>query len=164
MTSFEFIEHQAISLSLVNEIIRLKRTVWPYSTESHLEWIERNMYDNDVHLLIWEDTSLIGYLDMVKVTGSLNAWGIGNVVVSPRKQKKNIGLLLMNLCDFYLANTNTPGILICKETLIGFYAKCGWSEFNKDVFLSNNAKLSYHLFTRRLNQDMFDYLKIDRIF
>ncbi len=160
---FDFIKHQNTNSSTLESIIRLKNQVWDYPYDAHKEWLKSNITDDDVHLLLWSENELIGYLNLVKISGSLKGWGIGNVVVSPKRQDENIGLLLMNLCDYYLAATHLPGMLICKDKVLGFYIRCGWSIYNKEVYIKNE-KLPYNFLTRRLDNNMFEYIKIDRIF
>lgn len=163
MMHFDFIKHQIINDNTLASIIRLKNQVWPYPYSSHVEWINNNIGEDDVHLLLWFDKELIGYLNLVKLDGTLKGWGIGNVVVLPKRQGENIGLLLMNLCDYYLATSKTPGMLICKDKVLDFYIRCGWSKYEKDVYIMDD-KLTHNFMTRRLESKNYEFIKINRIF
>lgn len=163
MTSFEFVEHNSLTFGQLKAIIRLKDAVWKYPIASHIAWLRDNLKDGDYHLLLWGNNELVGYLNIVRLSGTLRAWGIGNVVIDPRMQGRNMGLLLMNLADYFLANTNIPGMLICKDHVANFYMKCGWTEFHDNVFLPDGTLLEHHFFTRRMESE-YNELKIDRVF
>lgn len=160
---FEFIEHQALSYKIIEAIICLKDKVWHYSFSSHLEWLKNNIRKGDIHLLLWNKEDLIGYLNLIRLHGSIEAWGIGNVVVDPTMQGCNLGLLLLNLCDYYLADTKLPGVLICKNRVKAFYSRCGWKEFMKDVYI-NGEIVPYCFFSRRLDTTNINIIKLDRSF
>lgn len=160
---FDFIKHHDINSSALEAIIRLKNRVWPYPYYTHEEWIRSNIREEDMHLLLWSEKELIGYLNLVNVEGSITGWGIGNVVVSPDRQGENIGLLLMNLCDYYLASTHSIGMLICKDKVLGFYTRCGWKLYDKDVYIRDD-KLTHNFLTRRLDNKQLESIKINRIF
>lgn len=160
---FDFIRHNNIDKRLVDEIIKLKNKVWIYPYSSHLKWMEENIDSDDVHLLLWDDADLIGYMNIVNLKGSLEAWGIGNVVISPDRHGQKLGLLLMNLCDYFLSITDLPGILICKERLIGFYRKCGWSKFDKDTYVAENI-IPFTVLTRHLETSKYNNLYLNRMF
>ena len=141
----------------------MKNKVWQYPYSSHLEWFKNNIKSDDIHLLLWDEDNLIGYMNLVNVRGSVDSLGIGNVVISPDRQGQNLGLLLMYLCDYYLSIVKLPGILICKDKVLGFYKRCGWEIFERDTFM-NGDKIPFNILTRRFDTSKFHNLQIDRLF
>ena len=163
MWRFEFVSHKYADDKVLYAIIDLKNMVWHYPLRSHKQWIDKNLRPEDYHLLLWHDSELAGYLNLVQLKGTTDAWGIGNVVVNPDKQGQNVGYLLMNLCDFFLVQTKTPGMLICKDSVLVFYEKCGWHEFSGNV-RCQSEDITNHFLTRHFDNSHYSNIEIDRVF
>lgn len=163
MWHFDFISHKDLDNKTLGDIIEIKNKVWHYPYLSHYQWIDKNLCIDDFHLLLWEESELIGYLNLVHLNGTIEAWGIGNVVVNPYKQGRNIGYLLMSICDSFLVRTKKPGMLICKDSVLGFYKKNGWNEFMGQV-ICQSAHITHHFFTRHLDNTHYNIIEIDRLF
>ena len=163
MMRFDFIKHSELDEFNLDKIVKLKNQAWPHPYSSHIDWIHNNIMNDDVHLLLWDGESLVGYLNLVELKGSINGWGIGNVVVAPERQGQNLGMLLMNICDYYLVRSGVPGMLICKDKVLDFYKRCGWSVFDKEVYI-NDDKLAFNFMTRRFDNESANHIKINRLF
>lgn len=168
---FEFVQHKHISQRQLDEIIAVKGSVWNYPTESHKAWIAENILLSDYHLIVREDNRTVAYLNLADLSiksGSdiIQAWGIGNVCVTPKSQGLNYGLLLMKLTDFFLAQSKRIGVLICKDGVRAFYKHCNWHEYNGTVLKPDGIKLPYYFFTSQqfVGRENNNIIQIDRVF
>ncbi len=167
---FEFVQHEHISPKQLAEIIDIKGSVWNYSVESHKSWITRNIFSDDYHLILRENNRAIAYLNLVDLsiifgTMQIQAWGIGNVCVTPKSQGKNYGLLLMKLTDYFFAQTKRIGVLICKDSVCAFYKRCNWHEYKGNVFIPDGTRLSYNFFASQpFERGNTDTIQINRLF
>lgn len=144
---FEVVEHKNITSDIIHDICILKDENWSYGLSKQFQWIADNISDNDYHILVYSQ-SLVGYTNLVKREILINdnqpipILGIGNVCVSNQFKKKGIGSILMNYVSNFLKENEIPGILFCKENLVSFYNKTGWSLIdcsNKNVkIMSSN--------------------------
>ncbi len=112
-------------------IIRLKQQHWGYTNEEQKDWFEKNILDEDIHLMLFREGELHAYLNAVNVDVTINEsvhgmLGIGNVCVDKANTHKGIGSILMACMNCYLREFNIPGILLCKEALVNFYRASNW--------------------------------------
>lgn len=168
---FEFVQHKHLSQKQLAEIIAVKGSVWNYPAESHKAWISDNILPYDYHLIVREDNTPVAYLNLVDLSiksgfDSIQAWGIGNVCVTPQSQGQNYGLLLMKLTDYFLARTKRIGTLICKDKVRDFYKRCNWHEYNGIVLKPDGIDLTYYFFTSQpfTDAENTDTIQIDRVF
>jgi len=166
------IQHSNMNTGNVDRIVRLKQQYWPYSYEMQKKWIEENLNSSDSHLCIETASSeLVGYLNLVKVNIILDgvntsAIGIGNVCVDKLYLKKGIGLLLINVANYFLKNIALNGVLLCKEKEIDFYSKAGWSLLNRESteIIVKEKPYSNNLMYTKNDFSQVHTLKIDRNF
>lgn len=119
------------------KIIELKNQHWEYPIESQLAWMKKNHKRNDEHLLFYRDNELIAYLYIAEVVVKLDkkritALGIGNVCVSKTEKGTGLGKEIVLFANELIQKRNKLGILLCKDTLVGFYQKCGWESVKAD--------------------------------
>lgn len=138
----EFINHCEIKFSDCLEIVDLKNKVWPYPFESQIKWIKDNIHPEDIHLILKENGSLMGYLNLCKViVGNNNQndiyWGIGNVCVDPLVQGKGLGNIIIKEANQFILNSKSRGILICKDRLVSFYARHNWQIVQNAIYYNN---------------------------
>lgn len=142
--SVEVVSNKDITSSKLNEIVTLKMQHWKYTRDEHINWMKSNLLENDQHLLFYDEVNnLLAYLNLVNVTVSYGSTskeyiGVGNVCVDKRVNARGIGLLLMNLANFYLKQFDRQGILLCKNELDGFYQKAGWKIYSGNCVISGN--------------------------
>jgi predicted GNAT family N-acyltransferase len=148
-----FFKHSDLDFFLKSKIIELKNQHWKYSPNQHSDWLDKNLNKDDCHLLVSDEKDdLIAYLNLVnlKITKSNGfeemVLGIGNVCVDKFKEKKGLGLLVMNIANYYLKNNFKQGVLLCNHSLVSFYVKAGWKLFNGEFFI-NNKKSQIALLT-----------------
>lgn len=155
MIKFDFVPHLQLTNDQIEAICELKSQYWKYPIESQKAWLNNNFSSEDVHLFLYNESTFIGYLSLVKMDSTiidesnLNLFGLGSVCVSLTEKGKNYGLLLMYLVSFYLKSNKAIGILLCKEELVSFYNKAGWSIFQGDVTI-NLEEYNYYLMSTRL--------------
>jgi len=125
-----FIPHSAIDQKLLIKIIEVKMKSWPYSIEEQLKWIEKNIDDNDVHvLLIDSKDNILAYLNLIEIETTINnvkclAVGIGNVCAV--EKGKGYGSTLIRKTNDYLTENKKTGFLFCNNQLLPFYQALNW--------------------------------------
>lgn len=146
---FEFLKHSEIGKDKLDDIIFLKKIHWDYSVEEHLNWMEVNLKMNDIHVLVYDKFDLVAYLNLVEsiVTienKSYSFLGVGNVCT--KVKNKGYGSILIKEVDKYIIHKNKAGILLCKDSLIGFYLKNDWELLDKNDVEANFNLLNAMIF------------------
>lgn len=135
----KIIKQKVLSDDILMEIISIKSTAWPYTTDQHKNWIKSNLKDEDLHVLLYSNNEVMAYLNLVNIELKINdnltqGFGIGNVC--SLQKGKGVGSKLMTLVYEFLSSKNKVSLLFCKFSLVGFYKKHGWKLVNPDnVFL-----------------------------
>jgi hypothetical protein len=146
-----FILHQNLTELELEQVVLLKKQHWDYPVEEHKRWMKRNIYEDDVHLIVNQldgggKNNIIGYMNLIQANVVLElddaknieiAWGIGNVCVSLKYLKQEYGFLVMKLAEFYIRQRKTNGILLCKEKLVPFYDSVGWHKYEGSTMIQN---------------------------
>lgn len=163
-----FIKHSQLDESILLEIINLKNQHWKFSIDQHKQWIKMNLVCEDYHLLLKDDeNNLIAYLNLisVKITTEgkkeILALGVGNVCVEITQEKTGMGLLLIHIANYFIKNNNMQGLLLCKESLEGFYKKAGWTTFEGQLLFKET---NVHGKLMSLFPISYKFLSINKIF
>lgn len=136
--NWKVVKHKDLSMTEGLRIAYLKDQHWPYGLESQILWMKDNIAMDDVHLLGEEQdgdkVDLKAYITLtnlsVVVDGlHINCLGVGGVCVDKAMQHLGIGRLLMQEAGKYIKEEKQLGILLCKDSLVPFYKKCGWKLF-----------------------------------
>lgn len=133
MYSLYTVKHGDISVAYMERAIALKSVAWPYPKESQLQWMRTNLKPEDIHVFLQEDGEDVAYLNIAMVNAIINGIsttcaGIGNVCSIRRGCGKELILRVNN----FINNLNVPGILFCKDTLVGFYNQYNWKLLNPE--------------------------------
>lgn len=149
----QFILHSDLTEEIIDQIIRIKMTAWPYTYDEHKRWLEANITTNDLHVLMSDGENMVGYLNLIKISFRINenpffGYGIGNVCAWPRGI--GYGKKLMEEVNDFLLSTDQQGVLLCKKTLIQFYSNLGWKLIDR-----NNVHASYTI--EEINTMIFNY-------
>ena len=64
---FDFIKHFDITENLIYEISKLKIQHWNYPIEEQIIWFIKNVKKDDVHLLLYYENELIGYMLITEI-------------------------------------------------------------------------------------------------
>lgn len=147
MFELKLIPHSGVTEKDLNEIIKIKSVAWPFSYEDQVNWMNLNLKESDLHVLLVMKGTIVAYLNLktieIIINGkSFNGLGVGNVCA--REQGKGWGKELMVQCNSFIEKSNKIGLLFCKEKLVAFYTRCTWQKID-------NAKLKVE-FT---NKDIF---------
>lgn len=147
----KLIKHKDINSETLLDIIKVKSIAWPYPLNKQIEWIENNLKDDDIHVLLTDDKSkTVAYLNIVKTSISIDdeihkCWGVGNVCSI--KKGSGFGKEILNLVNEWITKSNCIGLLFCKEELIPYYEKTNWRSINKkNINLCNNENISVMTF------------------
>jgi predicted GNAT family N-acyltransferase len=169
ITSFRIccIKNGLISSDKHDKIIMLKDQYWHYPKESHEKWRQENLNDDDYHLWLENDSGVIfAYLNLVFLKIRIEkrneeALGVGNVCVSKDFSGKGVGLLLMQICNYYISYHEKRALLLCKRSLSGFYRKSGWVEYQGTVILKGQEYSELLMFNKVVAES---YIEIERNF
>lgn len=140
MVEVKTIKHSKITDLQLKDICKIKSAFGNYSYESQLKWIHDNIKSEDIHFLIYDNLKLIAYANLIEEyltvnNEKINILGLGNVCVDEKGKDK--GTLLMTNINQYLLNNKRTGLLFCKQNLVPFYIKNGWSllepNYSKEV-------------------------------
>ncbi|WP_231458833.1 hypothetical protein [Pedobacter sp. Leaf132] len=154
-------KHRDISEIQLEEICKLKAIRWNYPLEEHKSWMQKNIEANDYHLLVSKDQQLVAYSNLINTFASINGEltvfkGIGNVCT--RESGQGYGNILMDSINISLFEHNWKGILLCKDHLIAYYQKFGWSLVKKKEILSPIADgINYMIYNHKLKVNSFEY-------
>lgn len=126
---FKFHSQVEINKEQLDKIINLKMIHWDYSSIDHYTWIKNNIKPEDIHVLMFDDGVLMGYLNLIQISIVIDSethsfFGIGNVC--SKDKGKGYGSFLIKEINNYLTKNNRKGILLCKDILIDFYLKYDW--------------------------------------
>lgn len=136
---WKVVKHKDLSLAEGLRIAYIKDQHWTYGLESQILWMRDNIEMNDVHLMgeeqVGNTITLKAYITLINIIviiddHYINCLGVGGVCVDRGSQHLGVGRLLMGEANKYIRGQHKQGILLCKDTLIEFYAKCGWKLLN----------------------------------
>lgn len=148
--TFLFLKHSELDETTIRKIIALKSQHWPFSYEEQLDWFSKNLKTNDLHLLLFDDNRILrAYLNMIELNALIDDkiqlnYGIGNVCVDKVNKKKGLGLLMMQIVNYYLKQNSAQGLLLCKHNLVPFYEKANWTLF-QGTFLIDGKSMDVSL-------------------
>lgn len=167
--SFKVIKNSRLSEEKLKEIVEIKNQSWQYPFESQVKWLKNNLFDNDLHLLMYNGNSLVGYLDIVEVSVKIGEnteemLGIGNVCVDKSYLKQGLGKKLVLRANEEIKKKNKKGVLLCQESLVGFYKKCGWSVVRYDTLEIKEEKAYCYIMLLQDEELTSDKISINRSF
>lgn len=163
MYKVKFIKHGDITPTIIDSIIVLKSVAWPYDRTSQLQWISNNIKDSDIHVLLYSDSLLVSYLNLIDINLIVKGkedkgLGVGNVCAL--EKGKGWGKELIIRTNEYIVNNNFVGLLLCKQELVKFYSHFGWliddSAIIYKVFINDDVKIMYLNFDGNIDELKFN--------
>lgn len=143
------VENSCLSNKEQQRIIMLKQQHWHHPMQSQINWMKENIRNGEYHLWLGQpDGQIIAYLNFVFLSVRFEnrveeLVGIGNVCVDKALSGKGIGLLLMQICNYYIKCQDKKAVLLCRKDLVSFYKKSGWKEYlGSTVLLGKEYKES----------------------
>lgn len=159
----KFVVHKNLTSKELQDIIQIKSISWPYSKEKQLKWIERNINENDVHVLLFsKENKLIAYANLINIDLTINnqnnlALGVGNVCAYEKGE--GFGKLLMHFINEFLLQNHKIGLLFCNKRLINFYLLNQWVliDQNKIVLSFKNEIVETMIFNCNEGLESMEY-------
>ena len=132
---FYLIKQSELNEDLLKEIIFLKNQYWVHPYESQKRWINENLENDDLHLLMKIDEKPVAYLSICRIAITIDEnksdmLGIGSVCVGREYAKKGFGKAIVLKANDIIKEKNAQGVLLCHDALIEFYRRCGWNLIN----------------------------------
>lgn len=157
MSYLNIVNQKNISEQQLLEICNIKSVFGDYGIDSQKRWIINNLEEDDIHFLLYEDEVLVAYLNLVNVQIFINGYaytgyGIGNVC--SKEKGSGLGTKILSRLNEFLLKTNKLGYLFCKENLMSFYLKNGWTVLNSDdsaVLENKEIKSMIFNFNKKIN-------------
>ena len=131
--NWKTIPHENLTEADARRIAQLKDQHWTHGLDSQLRWIADNTREGDLHLLGEDGVGrLVAYMTLFRVRVQLDeiplsALGVGCVCVDKTALGRGLGKQLMAAASHFIRDHEEIGFLLCKESLVGFYEKCGWT-------------------------------------
>lgn len=134
MYKLSLIPHSEVTEEYLNEIIRIKQISWPYNYQDQLKWMNANLKESDIHVLLSMDDKFVGYLNLIPISVIINnmeakGLGVGNVCTTVKGN--GWGKELMFLTNNYIRKNKKTGLLFCRDRLVNFYCMCNWKKIDK---------------------------------
>lgn len=135
MPELEIIRHNDILFRDLLRAVAVKNVAWPHPVESQVKWIIDNMQPDDMHVFLKENGEDKAYMTLSPVTATMNGvdtpfMGVGCVCAA--KPGMGGGRLLVLGVNEFIKESGYRGLLLCKESVIGFYKRCNWKEIPSD--------------------------------
>ena len=157
------IPHKEVTSNQLKDVIKIKSKAWPYSFERQLEWINANLKEADIHVLLSLNETNVAYLNLIdielKLDGIVNeSYGIGNVCAS--EKGKGWGKEIITQTNLYLKLRNKVGLLFCKNSLVNFYNLYKWKiiEKRKITLLFDNESIETMIYNCEKEFNNLEYL------
>lgn len=137
MFHIKMINHQDITKQELNEIIAVKSTQWHHNYDQQLKWIDENIKETDIHVLLLSNNINVAYLNLIDIDLVVNdipkkSLGVGNVCAI--EKGKGYGFELMKEVNKIISDLNKIGILFCKVALLNYYSSLNWKELKQNQY------------------------------
>ena len=163
------IEHKSITNEQLLRIIAVKDISWPYPLNKQLDWIKKNLSNEDIHVIFSEDKKDIGYLCLTRIKLLINGkqtigYGLGNICVT--EKGKGYGRMIMNEINQKLDEEKIVGLLFCQLHNIEFYKKCNWVHIPDSIVSIKNGpdNISYYTFVYNFSKHIYNLEYSGRFF
>ena len=133
----------------VKSICLLKDTQWKFGIKSQINWYNKNIKRNDVHILLYIKTKLIGYVLLRKRTCNINKMTVESkyllfdtIIIDKKFRGKKLSNLLMRFTNTLTKQSGYFSFLMTHKEPVSFYEKFGWTKLK-----ASNIFVKDHLFT-----------------
>ncbi|ELV7524838.1 oligosaccharide flippase family protein [Flavobacterium psychrophilum] len=122
--------------------------------------IDENLKKDDIHVMMFDKGCLLAYKNLVQVEEVINDkktafLGIGNIC--SKEKGKGLGQELLQEVNAFMEEKKLYGILLCKNELIGFYAKYHWVLVDKIILNEKLNGINVMLFNLNDNVEYLNY-------
>lgn len=166
--NLSIIRHKDADASILERVIAIKQKAWPYPIESQMTWIQSNLSDDDLHVILTHEGKDVAYMNLVIITFTVNnnteymAYGIGNVCAAIKGE--GYGGELMRRVNAYLREKRHCGLLFCKEGLVPFYKLYDWKEVNHNACKEPTLTEGIHIMTYLAPEEILDFKYKGKLF
>lgn len=166
--TLSIIRHKDAEESTLERVIAIKQKTWPYPIESQMTWIQSNLRDDDLHVILTHEGRDVAYMNLVNITFTVNnnkeylAYGIGNVCAAFKGE--GYGGELMRQVNAYLRENRFCGLLFCKDGLVPFYKLYDWKEVDHKVCKEPTLPEDIHIMTYLAPEEIFDFKYKGKLF
>ena len=134
---FKSIKTKSLTSAKIKKILLLKKQIYNFSLISQKRWFYENINLNDINNLLIYDKKIIGYTALRIKKGILNKKQINLLIfdtflVDKTYRKKGFGAELMKFNNHIIKKKKLGSLLICEKSMIKFYKKFNWFNFNKN--------------------------------
>lgn len=154
MYSLYTVKHSEATPLDLDRAISLKSVAWPYPKESQIQWMRENLKPEDLHVFLMQYGTDVAYLNIAMVYVTINGTltlcaGIGNVCSS----RKGGGKTLIINANRLIEELNIPGVLFCRDKLVGFYDKYNWKLIKSEQVTLNHLGEGINTMVLNLDTD-----------
>lgn len=170
--TFRTVRHEDLTDLDARRIAALKDQHWTHGEASQLAWMAENVRPGDLHLMGEEPADggvrLSAYMTLTRLQvrldqTELDAWGVGCVCVDQTALHSGLGKQLVLEANRLIRDRQAPGFLLCKDSLVGFYQKCGWSPLSYQTASVAGVPYDKRMMTLTKTADA-GFVQIDRNF
>ena len=133
----------------VKSICLLKDTEWKFGIKSQINWYNKNIKRNDVHILLYIKTKLIGYALLKKRTCNINKMTVDSkyllldtLIINKKFRGKKLSNLLMSFINILTKQSGYFIFFMTYKEHVSFYEKFGYTKLK-----ASNIFVKDHLFT-----------------
>lgn len=153
MIKLKVVNHSASDRELLVRAASVKQKAWPYPIESQLEWIRKNLSNDDLHLFLQVDGEDVAYMNLVDIhfhadSMAYHGYGIGNVCAAIKGL--GYGGKLLSLTNDFLKMTGRPGLLFCMPHVEKFYNHYGWQKVEREKTIIDGLSQEASVFSYSL--------------
>lgn len=139
---WRIVNHDTLSETDLLRVAKIKDQHWSYGIDSQIEWMRKNVMDEDIHLIAESDerksSEIRAYATLSKINIGIDGKeyvviGIGSVCVGKEFLNCGLGKALILEANKFIKDNKSLGILLCKDKLVSFYEKCNWQILNYKV-------------------------------
>ena len=144
---FKSIKTKSLTTAKIKKIISLKKQIYKFSLSSQKRWFLKNINSNDINNFFIYDKNIIGYTALRIKKGFLNRKQIDLLIfdtflVDKSFRKKGFGTELMKFNNHIIKKKKMGSLLICEKSMIKFYKKFDWYNFNKKKIKFSNHNMN----------------------
>ena len=146
----------------IYEICKLKNSFWRYGLKNNLEWFKKNVFKDDLHIILKLNKKIIGYNLLRKrcfyhSTQKKIYYYFDTLIIDKDFRKLNLSKKLLELTNEILKKKKTHGFLICKRRSEKFYKKFNWKKIENSQFIIKDHNYKKSFFIGMIN----NYLRLD---
>ena len=152
-----------LNQNLINKILKLKSTNWKNTLSSQKKWFKKNLFKNDIHIILENKKILVGYVALRKRIfyyddnhKYINQILLFDTLIIRKKYRGNgYAEKLVKKTIKISDKLKTLMILSCKKEVLDFYVKLGWKKiYKKNLNILDDKSLKNFLLIYKKNLNL----------